>query len=69
MQPIEHYQSIMVLFTKKPFILNIKDLHSQVYIQCQKAVSCERGENYVAVKLLKVGNGSVVIKDKKIYES
>lgn len=52
---------------KKPYIINIKDFHSQVYVQCTKAVSCEKGENYLAVKLLKIGTGHVVIRDKKIY--
>lgn len=62
--------SILTLFTpKKPYIINVYDLHSQVYVQCSKAVSCERGSNYLAVKLLKLGVGYVTIRDKKVYGS
>jgi hypothetical protein len=36
--------TIIALYTpKKPYIINIKDFHSQVYVQCTKAVSCEKG--------------------------
>ena len=36
--------TIYTLFTpKKPYIIKINDLHSQIHVQCTKAVSCERG--------------------------
>ena len=62
--------TILVLFTpKKPYIIKVFDLHSQVQVQCAKAVACERGDNYVAVKFLKLGVGNVMIRDKKVYGS
>lgn len=36
--------TIYALFTpKKPYIIKVYDLHSQIHVQCTKAVSCERG--------------------------
>jgi hypothetical protein len=62
--------SILALFTpKKPYIINVFYLHSQVQVHCSKAVACERGDNYVAVRYLKLGVGYVTIQDKKIYGS
>ena len=62
--------TIVALFTpKKPYVLYAKQIYSQLQIQCSDAVACEKGQNYIAVKLLRIGRGSVHIKDKKIYGS
>jgi hypothetical protein len=70
LQSKEKNLTILALYTpKKPYIITVRDMHSQVFIQCTKAVSCEKGENSIAVKLLKLGTGNVIIRDKKIYGS
>jgi len=65
---VKKITTIVTLFTpKKPYILNLKHSSPLLNVQCTQAVACERGENTVIVKLLSLGRGKVVLKDKKIY--
>lgn len=60
--------SIITLYTpKRPYILNTMNASPLLGVTCSQAVSCERGDNSVIVKLLRLGTGEVVLRDKRLY--
>jgi hypothetical protein len=59
---------IITLYTpKKPYTLFLSNASPLLQIKCNGTVSCERSDNKLNVNLLSMGNGWVILRDKRIY--
>ena len=59
-----------MLFTpNEPYLLTLVNASPSLSLKCVEAVSCERRDNTIYVKLLRVGQGQVVIKNRRVYGS